>query len=267
LTTSAPSSGTAAAQGALWGASARDWAEIQEAQLLPGYEAVLAHCDVGPAVDHLDAGCGAGLAAARSAARGATVAGFDAAAALLAIARERVPAGDFRLADLETVPFADRSFDLVTGFNAFQFAADPRRALAEARRVVRPGGRVVVLTWGDPKKVEAAAIVSALWPLLPPPPPGAPGPFALSDADELRAFAAAAGLEPQALVDVDCPWSYPDEATALRGLGSSGVAARAADLAGRAAVDAAHRDAIAPFRRPDGSFRIGASFRFLVARA
>lgn len=267
MTTERRTTGTAGANGPLWGASARDWAMIQEGQFRPGYEAVLDHCGVGPETDYLDAGCGAGMAAHLALLQGARVSGFDAAPGLLEIARERVPQGDFRVADLEEVPFAEASFDVVTGFNAFQFAGDPVRALAEARRVVRPGGRVVVMTWGDPEGMEAAAIVGALRPLLPPPPPGAAGPFALSDKTKLRGFAEAAGLTPEDVVDVDSGWSYPDEATAVRGLGSSGVAARAKGLAGSEAVDDAHRAALAPFRQPDGSFRIGASCRFLVARA
>jgi SAM-dependent methyltransferase len=263
----ATATGTARINGPLWGASARDWAMIQEGQFRPGFEAVLAHCGVGTGTDYLDAGCGAGMAASIAAARGARVSGFDAAEALLEIARERVPRGDFRVADLEAVPFADASFDVVTGFNAFQFAGDPVRALAEARRVARPGGRVVMMTWGDPEGMEAAAIVGALRPLLPAPPPGAAGPFALSDKDRLRSLAEAAGLVPEDLVDVDSGWRYPDEATALRGLGSSGLATRARALAGPEAVDAANRAALAPFRQADGTFRIGASCRFLVARA
>lgn len=261
------STGTSGINGPLWSAAADDWAEIQEGQFRPGYEAVLEHCGVGTGVDYLDAGCGSGMAAALAASRGARVHGFDAAEALLAIARARVPDGVFHAADLEAVPFVDAAFDVVTGFNAFQFAGDPVRALSEARRVARTGGRVVVMTWGDPEGMEAASIVGALRPLMPPPPPGAAGPFALSDKDRLRAFAEAAGLVAEDVVDVASDWFYPDEATAVRGVGSSGVAARAKGLIGAEAVDAAHRAALAPFRRPDGSFRIGASCRFLVARA
>jgi SAM-dependent methyltransferase len=259
--------GTAKVNGHLWGSSARDWASIQEGQFRAGFEAVLAHCGVGPGITYLDAGCGAGMAAQMAAGLGAGVSGFDAAESLLAIARERVPSGDFRVADLENVPFETDSFDVVTGFNSFQFAADPVRALGEAKRVARPGGKVVVMTWGDPEGMEAAAIVASLRPLLPPPPPGAPGPFALSAEPKLRAFAEAAGLVPQDVVDVASPWHYPDEATALRGLGSSGVAAKAAKLFGAEAVDVAHRAAIAPFQQADGSYRIGAACRFLVATA
>jgi hypothetical protein len=115
--------------------------------------------------------------------------------------------------------------------------------------------------------MEAACLVTALRPLLPPPPAGAPGPFALSEETALRAFAAQAGLRTKEMVDVDCPWSYPDLATALRGLGSSGVAMRARENSSNEAVDHAHRAALAPFRQVDGRYRIGATFRLLVALA
>lgn len=267
MTSDISSGGTSGTNGPLWGSAAEEWASIQEGQFSAGYEAVLTACGVGAGTAYLDAGCGAGLAAQMAVERGATVSGFDAAEALLAIARRRVPAGEFHVADLEQVPFDDDRFDVVTGFNAFQFAGDPGRALAEARRVTKPGGTVVVMTWGDPDQMEAASIVRALGPLLPAPPPNAPGPFALSDEARLRAFAHEAGLDPIDVVDVDSPWSYPDLATALRGFGSSGVAARAASLVGRDAVDATHRDALAPFVRSDGSLHLSAGCRYLVARA
>ena len=117
--------GTSETNGRLWGARARDWAEVQEGQFAAAFHAVLAHAGAGPGTRHLDAGCGAGMAAALSATLGARVAGVDAAEGMLEIARERTPGGDFRQGDLEALPFADATFDLVTGFNAFQFASDP----------------------------------------------------------------------------------------------------------------------------------------------
>jgi SAM-dependent methyltransferase len=258
---------TSGINGQLWGARARDWAEVQEGQFAAGYDDVLAQTGVGPGTRLLDAGCGAGMAAMRAASLGATVAGIDAAALLLDIARERVPMGDFRTGDLEDLPFADASFDVVTGFNAFQFAGDPVAALSEARRVTRPGGIVAVMTWGRPEGMEAAAVVGALRPLLPAPPPGAPGPFALSDPDRLAAFVAAAGLTPRDVIEGETQWAYPNEATALRGLNSSGVAIRAAGIAGEAAVSAAHAAAVAPFRQPDGTVRIGARYMAVLALA
>ncbi len=256
---------TSETNGRLWGARARDWAEVQEGQCAATYRAVLEHARVGPGTCHLDVGCGAGMAAQLSAARGAKVAGIDAAEALLAIARDRTPAGDFHHGDLEILPFANDTFDLVTGFNAFQYAGDAAQALREAGRVTKPSGTIVIMTWGEPAGMEAAAIVGALKPLLPAPPPGAPGPFALSDETALRAFVKAGGLTPGTMFDVSAHWIYPDEATALRGLNSSGVAYRAMETSGEIEVVSAHRAALAPFRQPDGSFRVGARFRCLVA--
>jgi SAM-dependent methyltransferase len=258
---------TADANGRLWGARARDWAEVQEGQFGAGYDDVLARAGVGPGTRLLDAGCGAGMAAMRAAALGAHVAGIDAAPLLLDIARERTPGGDFRVGDLEDLPFADHSFDVVTGFNAFQFAANPVRALSEARRVTRPGGIVAVMTWGRPEGMEAASVVAALRPLMPTPPPGAPGPFALSDPDRLSAFVAEAGLTPREIIEGETHWIYPDEATALRGINSSGVAVRAASLVGEDAVTAAHAAAFAPFRQADGSYRVGARYMAVLALA
>ena len=122
------------------------------------------------------------------------------------------------------------------------------------------------MTWGNPEGMEAAAVVAALRPLLPPPPSGASGPFALSDVSALRSFAAEAGLSPLEVFDVDSPFVYPDEATAPRGLNSAGVAVRAMENSGEQAVTRAHAEALAPFRQPDGSYRIKATFRCLLAR-
>ena len=87
---------TGAVNGGLWGARARDWAELQEGQCRPVYEAVLDRLKVGPAMAYLDAGCGAGMAAQMAQERGAKVSGLDASEPLLAIARERVPGGTVR---------------------------------------------------------------------------------------------------------------------------------------------------------------------------
>ena len=129
------------------------------------------------------------------------------------------------------------------------------------------GAVIVVMTWGQPEGMPAAALVAALRPLLPAPPPGAPGPFALSEESAPRSFATGAGLSPEKLFDVESPFRYADLDSGIRGLGSSGVAARARQASGAEAVDEAHRQALGPFRRPDGSYRIPATFRCLVARA
>jgi SAM-dependent methyltransferase len=257
---------TSEINGRLWGARAREWADIQEPTFRPVYEAVLERTAVGPGTHYLDAGCGSGLAAKIAADRGAKVAGIDAAEALLAIARSRTPNGEFEQGDLESLPFADKTFDVVTGFNSFQYAGNPVEALQEARRVSKPDGYIAIVTWGQPEGMEAASAVTALKPLLPPPPPGAPGPFALSEESALRKFASEAGLTRAEVFDVESPFIYPDEATAIRGWNSAGVAARAMENSSEQAVSEAHAKAIAPFRQSDRSYRLRATFRCLLAR-
>lgn len=252
--------------GRIWGARAADWALVQEPQCAAGYHAVFDRAPVGSETRLLDAGCGAGMALRLAADLGAEVAGIDASAGLLEVARDRLPAARLEHGDLELLPFEDDSFDVVTGFNSFQFAANPVAALQEARRVTRPGGKLFVMTWGEPGSMEVTALVAALKPLLPPMPANASGPFAMSEPGKLEELAESAGLTPIEVFDVDSPWSYPDLATAQKGLGSSGVAVKAAETSGRDALDAAHAAALAPFRQPDGGYRIGATFRVLMAR-
>ena len=258
---------TAEANGKLWGARARDWADIQEGTVRPVFAEVLKRTKVGPEIRYLDAGCGAGMAAAMAADLGAIVSGIDASDAMLNIAMERHPRGDFQVSDLETLPFDDNSFDVVTGFNSFQYAANPVGALAEAKRVTNPGGIVAMMTWGEPEGMEAAQLVGFIKPFMPPPPPGAPGPFALSDESVLRKFACDAGLSPIEVFDVDSPWTFPDLDTAVRGMTSPGVAAKAIELVGNKVINAACATAFIPFEQPDGSYLVGASFRCLLARA
>ena len=114
--------------------------------------------------------------------------------------------------------------------------------------------------------MDAALLVTALRPLMPPPPPSAPGPFAWSDETALRKFATDAKLTPIETFDVDSPFIYADEETGIRALNSSGVAARAMDNTSEAAVTDAHRKALAPFRQKDGSYRVRARFRCLPAK-
>jgi ubiquinone/menaquinone biosynthesis C-methylase UbiE len=126
--------------GRLWGARARDWAELQEPMTRPVYNAVFEHINIGAQTNYLDVGCGSGLAAQLAAERGAKVSGIDAAENLLAIARSRTPAGQFRVADLEELPFADNTFDVVTGSIPFSTLRTRtqrlhRRSVWQRRRV------------------------------------------------------------------------------------------------------------------------------------
>lgn len=259
--------GTAQVQGSLWGARARDYAELAEPFGRPLYEAVFDAAEVGAGARLLDVGCGPGLAAHLASRRGAHVAGLDAAEASLEIARERTPEGDFRAGEMEDLPWVDNTFDVVTGFNAFQYAAVVN-ALREARRVARPGGRVAMAVWGRMEdNLDVLALITALSQFLPPPPPGAPGPFALSAPGRVEGLLEQAGLTPLTSGEVDCPFEFPDLETAVRGNMSTGVAAVAIRQAGAEAVQQAMAEAIAPLRTSKGGYRLGGRFRYVIAEA
>ena len=258
--------GTAKIQGQIWGSRARDWADVQEHVAVPLFKAILKETSVDANTSVLDIGCGAGTFCAMAAKLGARVSGLDASESLIAIARERIHDGDFRIGEMEELPFPDRSFDLVTGFSSFQFAANPVNALKEASRVSR-NGAVVIAVFGKPEENESTAFIKAMGSLLPPPPPNTPGPFALSADGALEAIAIQAGMNPNVVKTVDCPWDYPDERTALRGLLSSGPAIRAIQNKGEEVVCEVILNVLTPFRTSSGGYHLKNNYRYMIATA
>lgn len=93
----------------------------------------------------LDIGTGSGVFAEAFAAAGLEVVGVDPNETLLALAREHAPTARFEAGAAETLPFADRSFDLVFLGHVLHETDEPLQALEEARRVART--RVAVLEW------------------------------------------------------------------------------------------------------------------------
>ena len=100
-----------------------------------------------PAKDVLEVGCGAGVDLARFAKGGARVTGVDLTASAIALAKENFKqqglTGHFEVADGESLPFQDDTFDLVYAHGVVQYTAHPRRLVEECRRVLRPGGQAV----------------------------------------------------------------------------------------------------------------------------
>jgi SAM-dependent methyltransferase len=94
----------------------------------------------------LDAGCGSGPIAAALRDRGAVVTGIDSSAKMLELARQRLGASaDLHLADLGSrLPFPDGAFDDVIASLVLHYLEDWAGPLAELRRVLTPGGRLIV---------------------------------------------------------------------------------------------------------------------------
>jgi SAM-dependent methyltransferase len=261
--------GSAEIQGAVWSAGARTWADLQEVQQSPFYEAAFDAIGVDDSVKLLDAGCGAGLAMERARVRGADVSGFDASPGLLAIAKERMPLVDLRQGDLEDLPYDDDAFDAVTAFNAVQFTEKPANALDEIKRVCKPGGRVAIVTWAPPEENEMQLVFSALQTVLPEPPPGVepPSPFAIAKRGDMETRMGAAGLTVEEAIDVPVEFSYSDDQAALRGMVATGPGLLAAKNAGEDKAREVLGEALKQFVQDDGSVVLNNLFRVVPATA
>jgi SAM-dependent methyltransferase len=264
---SVPASATV--HGPRWGARAADWAKLTAPTSRPAWEAVAEATGIGDGTRVLDVGCGSGEFCLLATERGATVSGIDAAEGMIELARRLVPSADLRIGAMERLPWGDDEFDVVTGFNAFQFAADTVAALAEARRAARSGGQVAVCNWGRAQDSGLMAVMGALRELQPPPPPGGrpPDPAAIGEPGVLEARVIEAGLEPRHEGEVDVPFEAPDRAVLVRALLAPGGVVPAIEYSGERAVAEAIVAAAAPFERPDGSYRIENRFTYVIAAA
>jgi SAM-dependent methyltransferase len=250
----------------LWGTDPRAWADLAEAHNQPLFEAVLDAAKAGPGTRLLDVGCGSGLTLVLAQERGAIPAGLDISPGLLQIARDRLPDADLREGDLECLPFGDATFDAVTGINAFQFAGDPQKALREAARVTRPGGRVVASLFATPERSQGTVVHEAMNALIPPDQAADHAPYSLSAPGHLEAALADAGLDLAGHGEVLCHWRYKTMDDAIRALLCSAGGARAIEAAGQAAVRDVLQPALGQFQDPrTGVVTLANTFRWVAA--
>jgi SAM-dependent methyltransferase len=207
----------------MWSAASASWAEhaayVDRRQAAVA-ERMLALATPGPGSRVLELACGPGglgLAAAPRVLPDGDVVLSDVVAEMTAIAARR--AGELGLTqvsttehDLEKITEPDRSFDVVLCREGLMFAPDPARAAQEIARVLRPGGRVALTVWGPRERNPWLGLVfDAVGTTLgrPVPPPGVPGPFALSDAEHLAALFAEAGLVDVEVEEMSVPVRAP----------------------------------------------------------
>jgi SAM-dependent methyltransferase len=181
------------------------------------------------------------------------------------MARERNPAGDFRVGDMESLPWPDSAFDAVTGFNSFPFAGNPVAALAEARRVLASDGKLGIVVFLPPEKSGQTRIMAAIGALAPPLPPGGPGPFALSAPGAMESALQAAGLRSIDAGEFPIVMSFSDADTACKAFLAGGGSARAIQHSGEERIRRAMRDVLGGFRVETGEYRIENRFRFVIA--
>ena len=136
----------------------------------------------------LDVACGTGNLATLAAQQGCNVSGIDIAANLIDQARVRAAQGkwniDYQEADAEALPFTDSRFDLVVSMFGVMFTPQPDLAVAEMRRVTKPGGRIALANWTPEGFIGKMFTVFKAH--LPPPPAGVPSPMDWGDEEMVR---------------------------------------------------------------------------------
>jgi ubiquinone/menaquinone biosynthesis C-methylase UbiE len=183
-------------------------------------ELVVQGAAISPGMHVLDLASGSGEPAlSLSAAVGpeGRVTATDLIREMLQIAEENAAARnikniDFRAADAEQLPFPAGLFDRITCRFGIMFVPDIHKALAEMRRVLKPGGRVSFITWGSIE--ENPLFSSMIRPFLkyvdvPPPPPDSPHVFRFADENKLAATISAAGFHDVRVAKHKINWAWP----------------------------------------------------------
>ncbi len=251
--------------GAAWGHAAPEWAYGFEPYARDAIEAIFGRLGVGEATHLCDVACGAGYALGRAERLGAMVAGLDASAALLDIASRRAPTAELIAGDMFDLPWADATFDVVTSFNGVWGGCDD--ALAEARRVLRPGGAIGLTFWGPGDRLDLRDFFIALGRSTPAVGEemvslaniGAPGVvesmLERAGFGRIERFAAPAILE---FVDDDHAW---------RVLRSPGLVVPALGAVGEAQLRATLLAVLERYRASDGSYRLVNELTCVTAQA
>jgi len=205
-----------------WGRKAVDFATLSEPANCREYITVQHRLGVDAGDDLLDLACGAGLAIELARLRGATGAGIDASARLVAVARDRNPGCDIRVGDMNALPWDSASFDVVTSFRGI-WGTTPD-AVPEMYRVLRPGGRAGITVWGHIK------ISPGAWALAP---------FLLATTEKIgnqaqmvslgrpgagEELLASCGFADVQRIAVPFAWEFPDPGLYARALAATGPA-------------------------------------------
>lgn len=226
---------------------------------------------VQPGGSLLDVATGPGSLAAKAARSGVQCTGVDLSPVMIQLAKNSSAGIEFRVADVENLPFPDDSFDAVVcnfGLGHFPY---PEASVSECVRVLKPGGRIALSWWDDPSKQRIQGLFrEAITEIGAAPPADVPKGHAIyrfADTNEFRNLLEGADLIDVRVEDHKTTYLIPDVDTLWRGgLGSCALTASAIahqDAATQAAIRAALERRAEPYRTSAGiklpiAFKIGA---------
>ncbi len=255
-----------------WGEMAPGWEERNEwmvATAAPVNDWILRAADPQPGQVVIDIAAGSGDLGFQVAERvGDTghVISADFAPEMVEVARRLggargVENVEYSVLDAEKMDLADDCVDAAVCRWGYMLMADPATALRETRRIVRAGGPLAFAVWAPPERNPWAAAPAGVLVQrghLPPPEPGAPGIFAMADADRTRQMAIDAGFEQVAVEEVGFDFRYTsfDDLwdTLVRLAGPLARAINALPPEEREATREAIAESFESFRESDGSY-------------
>ncbi len=196
----------------------------------------------------LDIATGPGSLAAEAKKIGARPVGIDLSPGMVELARKSYSGIDFRVADVEHLPFSDGSFDAVVCNFALGHFPDPKAATAECVRILKAGGRIALSWWDDPTKQRIQGLFrEAITEIGATPPSDVPKGYSIlrfADSNEFRRLLDGAGLTDVKIEDHQTNYLIPDIDTLWRG-GMGSFAVTASAIAHQdAKTQAAIRDAL-----------------------
>lgn len=203
------------------------WDETITAWLGPATESMLDLAGIGPGSSVLDVAAGAGepaITIARRVGPAGRVLATDISSRILEYAAAAAAGAglanvETRVMDGEHLDLPDEVFDVVTSRVGLIYFPDQGRALAEMRRVLKPGGRVAAIVYTTPERNRFFSIPVGIIrrrAQLPPPQPGQPGPFSLGGAGVLEDAFGRAGYRDVETRVVPSPLWLPSAAECVR---------------------------------------------------
>jgi len=244
-----------------WDLASRDYDALWQAQLAPARDALLAWAALQPGESVVDVACGTGVVALRAADAvgpsgrvvGVDISGRMVEAAATTAACRGVRHASFARMDAESLVLPDASFDVALCALGLMYVANAGAALREMHRVVRPGGRVLIVVWGPRARcgwagvfdIVAAEVASDVCPLF----------FRLGEPHALARQCAAAGLAVRRESTVVTALRFPDVDEACSAAFVGGPVALAwsrFDAPRRSRASQRYEASIAAWRHADG---------------